>query len=317
MSTSPLDSDLPDVLRETKHFYSELTSRLVNIKEYMNQELETGIYTFEMSLIEKLERKQAELARLIALLSAKESDIEENPLRKSLQTEIKWFKIREELLNSKAAKFGNELIELKRKVVEMRKKEAENRMILWKIQEESKIITVKLQGNRETNTKPQEVLPSAPPDLLSCLPSLNLLFELSPKGLGSLKIPEFHSYQHLKTRLHSAKTRLIQYQTQSQALTSHLITSISLKQDYKATFQTCFDAYMRFTQEITLPKLGFVRSNASTRSNSCELVTEKEGKKRDVVKALAGMRKEQVKELAQRMFEAKNTKKHVKTISFG
>lgn len=310
-------SDLIGVLDETKRFYKELNSKLGNIKEYMVQEVETGMFTFEMYLMNELDSKQAELAQLMAQIETQGQAAEDDQLGKSLESEIKWFRVRETILNSNAAKFGNALIETKRKVIDLRKSSGERRMELWKLQEDNKRMSLTTKGAREVVKLKKKPVNAVPEEIVDVLPPLSLLMELSPKSLGSLKIREIHQYRQLKDRLNSAKHRLFQYHGKSHTLTSGLQFSIAPKQDYRQIFHFCFEEYARYTLEMTMPRLAYARSPASTRSSSCELLTEAEVRKRDVANVAAHLasKPDLLRGLVEAVFGVKVRPRHGRVLS--
>lgn len=311
--------DLTGVLDETKRFYKELNSKLGNIKDYLVQEVETGMFSFEMYLLKQMESKQEELAQLMRQIEAREHAAEEDQLGKTLESEIKWFRVREVLLNSNAAKFGNALIETKRRVLDLRKTQSQQRMELWRLQEENNRMSLQLRNTKKSVNQREEPLKVVPEELIGLLPPLSLLMELSPKSLGSLKIREIQQYQLFKARLRSAKQRLSQCHEQSHTLPTSPQACLSPHQDLRQVFQSCFESHAKYTVEMTMPKLACAKSPASTRSSSCELLTEGEVRRRDVARVAADLaaRPSVLEELIGAVFGVRMRPKHIRILSLG
>ena len=307
--------DLTGVLDETKRFYKELNSKLGNIKDYMVQEVETGMFSFEMYLVKQLESKQEELALLVRQIEGREQAVEEDQLGKTLEKEIKWFRVREALLNANAAKFGNALIETKRRVLGLRKTLTEQRMELWRLQEENKRISLQLKDKKKSPKPREKPLNVDPEGVIGLLPPLSLLMELSPKSMGSLKIREIHQYQQFKVRLRSAKQRLSQYYEKSHTLPTNPQFCLSPQSDLRQIFQSCCESHAKYTIEMTMPKL----SPASTRSSSCELLTEGDVRRRDVARVAADLavRPGLLRELVGAVFGGGMRPKHGRILSLG
>ena len=258
--------DTADVLKETKRFYKELNNRLRNVKDYMDQELETGIFTFEMFLMKELETKHAELVAISKLYREREESVANDKDGVVLTNEIKWYRVRERLLDARGAKFGNSLIEVKERVIALRKKVNEGRSTLWKLQEENTRLLSRSKQQPKA-AKKREDLAILPEEIASVLPSLSLVLELSPKSVGSLKLRELRQYSDFKSAIRSVQSSLLRTRQSSQTITFSQVAETLPREDYKKVFQTCFETYLRHTLELSTQKVRMFPSTSSNKSS--------------------------------------------------
>jgi hypothetical protein len=197
--------DVHQLLSPTHQYHSKLSNRVTDLKSYMDQEFESGIRTMEMLMVRELHQKTKQLQRLSKELQHREEAINSDAEVIQLKQEIDKYRERKQGLSALTADLTNaeDLYKLTlRKLREITRKEGEELKALLK---ENYLMESRVARGYVAWSRPVDSSGDMTERLKAALPPLSLLFELSPRSIGNMKLDEIHGYKSIRERLYSMK----------------------------------------------------------------------------------------------------------------
>lgn len=197
--------DVHQLLSPTHKYHSKLSDRVTDLKSYMDQEFESGIRTMEMLMVRELHQRTKYLQRLSKDLQLHEDAINSDAEVIQLKQEIHKYRERKQGLSALTEELrnaGDLYRESVQKLREMTRKEGEE---LKSVLKENYIMEAKVSRSYGTWTRPVDSSGEYTDRLKAALPPLSLLFELSPRNIGAMKLDEIHGYKSIRERLYSIK----------------------------------------------------------------------------------------------------------------
>ena len=197
--------DVHQLLSPTHKYHSKLSDRVTDLKSYMDQEFESGIRTMEMLMVRELHERTKQLQRLSKELQQREAAINSHAEVIQLKQEIDKYRERKQGLSALTAELINAGDLYRRTVQKLREITREEGEELRAVLKENYILESRVSRGYVNWPQPVDISGEMTERLKAALPPLSLLFELSPRSIGAMKLDEIHGYKSIRERLYSIK----------------------------------------------------------------------------------------------------------------
>ena len=244
-------NDIQRLLSPTHNYHCQLSTRVTDLKSYMDQEFQSGIRTMEILMIRELEQRTKIVRKLERRLKRSEESLDKGEEIVRLKREIEVCREREEGLSAQEAELRRGKSMWKDKAEGLRgqndEKGRELREMLrenYRLEGEVSKCTEIVMGRREKSNSSFGLSER----LKAALPPLSVLSGLSPSNLGAMKLKELHGYKSIRERVNSMKG---QVKSQQLEVRSMRIRQATLTQSLQALEKLYDDGLAALQQSLT------------------------------------------------------------------
>jgi len=201
-------SDVQQLLSPTHQYHFKLASRVTDLKSYMDQEFESGIRTMELLMVRELEQKTKLVKKLTKDARRREESLETGPEAIQLKQEIDKYREREQSLDTQLADMRSAEEAYKKAALRLREITRKDGNELRALLKANYTLESHLSRDSVAWSRPVDSSLELTERLKLALPPLSVLYELSPRSIGGMKIDELHGYKSIRQLLRSKKDQV-------------------------------------------------------------------------------------------------------------